>query len=63
MRDIRATEAVVYEEYVNHGVEINLATGEALGEPSPEQVAVSYLFRKTASGEWKVAEVVGHDTQ
>ena len=63
VRDLRPTEAVIYEEYLNHGVEIDLKTGATIGEPKPEQVAVSYLFRKTTSGEWKVAEVVGHDTQ
>ncbi len=63
VRDQRTTEAVVFEEYVNHGVEIDLKTGTALGEPKPEQVAVSYLFRRAESGEWKVAEVVGHDAQ
>jgi hypothetical protein len=56
-------EAVVYEEYVNHGVEIDLKTGTAIGEPKPEKVAISYLFRKTGSDQWKVAEIVGHDTQ
>jgi hypothetical protein len=63
VRDLRPTEAVVYEEYVNHGLEIDLKTGTAIGEAKPEQVAVSYLFRRTAPGEWKVAEVVGHDSQ
>lgn len=63
VRDLRMSEAVVYEEYVNHGIEIDLKTGAAMGEPKPEQVAVSYLFRRAESGEWKVAEVVGHDTQ
>jgi hypothetical protein len=62
VRDIRMDEAVVYEEYLNRGVEIDLKTGEALGKPSPKLLAASYLFRKSTSGQWKVAEVANYDS-
>jgi len=62
VRDIRVDQAVVYEEYLNRGVEIDLKTGEAVGEPSPKLLAASYLFRKSTSGQWKVAEVANYDS-
>ena len=61
VRDIRASEAVVYEEYLNRSVELDLKTGTPTGEPTPKLLAAAYLFRKAASGEWKVAEVANYD--
>jgi hypothetical protein len=62
VRDIRSSEAVAYEEYLNHGVEIDLKSGESVGEPSPKLLAAAYLFRKSTEGIWKVAEVITYDT-
>jgi hypothetical protein len=62
VRDIRADEAVAYEEYFNHGLEIDLKTGATIGEPSPKLLAAAYLFRKSTPGVWKVAEVITYDT-
>jgi len=62
VRDVRVNEAVVYEEYLNHSTEIDLKTGAASGEATPKQQAAAYLFRRSASGDWKVAEVATYDT-
>ncbi|MGI9149802.1 MAG: hypothetical protein ACR2IK_25180 [Chloroflexota bacterium] len=57
VRDIRLDEAVVYEEYLNHSAELDLKTGALSADVTPKQAAAAYLFRKSASGQWKVAEV------
>jgi hypothetical protein len=62
VRDVRVNEAVVYEEYLNHSTEVDLKTGAPSGEATPKQQAAAYLFRRSASGDWKVAEVATYDT-
>ncbi len=61
VRDIQMNEAVVYEEYLNRGIEIDLRTGAQVSEPTPKLLAAAYLFRRAAAGEWKVAEVANYD--
>jgi hypothetical protein len=62
VRDIRMDEAVVYEEYLNRSTEIDLNTKEPVEESTPKESAAAYLFRRSASGQWKVAEVATYDT-
>jgi hypothetical protein len=62
VRDVRLDEAVVYEEYLNHSTNVDLTTGASSGESTPKQQAAAYLFRRSASRDWKVAEVATYDT-
>jgi hypothetical protein len=57
VQDVRDDEAVVYEDYLNRSLEIDLATGAPVATVTPKQFAAAYLFRKTIAGQWKVAEV------
>jgi hypothetical protein len=61
VRDIRLQEAVVYQEYINHSVAIDLLTKAPLEDRPSDPVTESTLLRKTTSGDWKVAEVVTHE--
>jgi len=62
VRDIRSDEAVAYQEYLNRSSEIDLKTRAQSGDSTPKQAAAAYLFRKSNSGDWKVAEVAIYDT-
>jgi len=62
VRNVQGDEAVVYEEYLNHSQDIDLKTGSPIGESTAKLSAAAYLFRKSASKDWNVAEVATYDT-